>query len=156
MNQDIISQLKKTSLFSGLSNDALSALAQKTSTRKLKKDDVLMRKGETGDSLFLIHEGWVKIVTEDSKGDELILNKCGPGEAIGEMALLDRGPRSATVIATEDASVLELKQDAFQEIMDQRPDVSLSIIRKYSERLRFATTYIEKAIDWSQKTAAGD
>jgi CRP-like cAMP-binding protein len=156
MSHDITDLLKKTSLFSGLSDDALYALAQKASTRKLAKDDVLMRKGETGDSLFLIHEGWFKIVTEDAKGGELIINRCGPGETIGEMALLDRGPRSATVIALEDAEVLELKQDAFQDIMEKRPDVSLSIIRSYSNRLRFSTTYIEKAIDWSQKIAAGD
>jgi CRP-like cAMP-binding protein len=156
MNEDIIKQLKATTMFNGLSDEALTALAQKTSTRKLTTDDVLMRKGEVGDSLFLIQEGWVKIVTTDSKGDELILNKCGPGESIGEMALLDRGPRSATVIALGDAEVLELKQDVFQEILDQRTDVSLAIIRGYSERLRFATNYIERAIDWAQKIAAGD
>jgi CRP-like cAMP-binding protein len=156
MSHDITLLLKKSSLLSGLSDDALSALAQKASTRNLAKNEVLMRKGETGDSLFLIHEGWVKIVTEDAKGGELIINRCGPGETIGEMALLDRGPRSATVIALDDAEVVELKQDAFQDLMEQRPDVSLSIIRSYSNRLRFSTTYIEKAIDWSQKIAAGD
>ncbi len=156
MSQDILSQLKKTFMFSGLSDDALSVLAQKATTRKLAKDDILIRKGESGDSLFLIHDGWVKIVTEDSKGDELIINKCGPGETIGEMALLDRAPRSATVIAMEAAEVLELKQDVFQTILDQRPDVSLSIIRSYSNRLRFSTTYIERAIDWTQKIAEGD
>jgi len=156
MSQDITTQLKNTIIFNGLSEEILSAVAQNASTRKLVKGDVLMRKGETGDSLFLIHNGWVKIVTVDSKGDELIINKCGPGETIGEMALLDRGPRSATVIALEDSEVLELKQDVFQNILDERPDVSLAIIRGYSERLRFATTYIERAIDWSQKTAEGD
>lgn len=156
MSNDITQQLKQTTMFNGLSDDALTALAQKASTRKLVKDDVLMRKGEVGDSLFLIHEGWVKIVTTDSKGEELILNKCGPGESIGEMALLDSNPRSATVIALGDAEVLELKQDVFQEILDQRPDVSFAIIRGYSARLRFATNYIERAIDWAQKIAAGD
>lgn len=156
MNEDITKQLKETLLFNGLSNEALTALAQKASTRKLTKGDVLMRKGESGDSLFLIHEGWVKIVTTDSKGDELILNKCGPGESIGEMALLDKEPRSATVIALGDVEALELKQDIFQEILDQRPGVSFAIIRGYSERLRFATNYIERAIDWAQKIAAGD
>ena len=72
------------------------------------------------------------------------------------MALLDGIPRSATAIALSDAEVLELTKDVFDEILEQRSDVSLAIIRSYSERLRFATTYIEKAIDWSQKTAEGD
>lgn len=156
MSDDITTQLKKTTMFNGLSDEALTALAQKAFTRKLAEGDVLMRKGEVGDSLFLIHEGWVKIVTTDSKGEELILNKCGPGESIGEMSLLDRGPRSATVIALSDAEVLELKQDVFHEIVEQRTDVAFAIIRGYSERLRFATNYIERAIDWAQKIAAGD
>jgi CRP-like cAMP-binding protein len=156
MSQEVTSQLKNTIIFHGLSDELLADLAQKASTRKIAKGAVLMRKGEPGDSLFLIHNGWVKIVTVDSKGDELIINKCGPGETIGEMALLDGAPRSATVIAMEDAEVLELKQDVFQNLLDQRPDVSLAIIRSYSERLRFSTTYIERAIDWSQKTAEGD
>jgi CRP-like cAMP-binding protein len=156
MNQEILNRLKKTSLFDGLSDDMLIALEKNSSTRTLSPGDVLMKKGEAGDSLFIINEGWVKIVTEDAKGGELILNKCGPGEVIGEMALLDSGPRSASVIALEKAEALELKQDAFYEVLNQRPDVSLAIIRGYSNRLRFATTYIEKAIDWSQKTAEGD
>ncbi|MBI3150791.1 MAG: cyclic nucleotide-binding domain-containing protein [Chloroflexi bacterium] len=156
MKSDILNQLQKTSMFKNLSDDVLAEVALKASTRKLARNEILMRKGETGDSLFLIHDGWVKIVTEDSKGDELIINKCGPGETIGEMSLLDGIPRSATVIALTEAEVLELKQDVFEEILDQRPDISLAIIRSYSERLRFSTTYIEKAIDWSQKTAEGD
>jgi CRP-like cAMP-binding protein len=156
MNEDITRRLKESTMFNGLSDDALIALAEKTSLRKLAMGDVLMRKGDFGDSLFLIHEGWVKIVTTNSDGDELILNKCGPGESIGEMALLDQDPRSATVIALEDVEALELSRDVFEEILDQRPDVSFAVIRGYSRRLRFATNYIERAIDWTQKIAAGD
>ncbi|MBL8078094.1 MAG: cyclic nucleotide-binding domain-containing protein [Anaerolineales bacterium] len=156
MENDILVQLRSTSLFRGLSDEMLATLAERAVMRKLAPNDILMKKGEAGDSLFLIHTGWVKIVTEDSKGDELILNKCGPGEIIGEMALLDSEPRSASVIALEDAEALEVKQSAFQDALDKDPDISLSIIRSYSNRLRFSTTYIEKAIDWAQKIAEGD
>lgn len=155
-NQEIIEQIRKISLFGKLSEDALQMIAEKAAYRKLGRDEVLMKKGAPGNSLFLIHNGWVKIVTEDSKGGELILNKCGPGEAIGEMSLIDGGLRSASAVALEDVDVLELDQRAFQDILEKRPDVSLAVMQKYSERLRFATTYIEKAIDWSQKTAEGD
>lgn len=156
MSDDILQQLKNTLMFRELSDEALANVAQKALKRTVEKGGVLMRKGEAGDSLFLIHSGWVKIVTEDSKGDELIINKCGPGETIGEMSLLDSGTRSATVVALEDTGVLELKQDVFHRILDERPDVSLAIIRSYSDRLRFSTTYIERAIDWAQKIAEGD
>ncbi|MBI5842110.1 MAG: cyclic nucleotide-binding domain-containing protein [Chloroflexi bacterium] len=156
MSEDIIQQLKTVYLFRGLSDEALSPLAQKVGVLKLMRDDVLMRKGERGESLYMIHDGWMKVVTEDSRGGELIINKCGPGETIGEMALFDQAPRSASVIALEDVTVLELKQDDFQKILDERPGLSLVIIHGLSSRLRFSTTYIEKAIDWSQKIAEGD
>lgn len=156
MSDDIVEQLRSATIFNGLPNDVLSAIASKVTKHTLVEDDVLMQKGDFGDSLFLIHKGWVKVVTKDSKGDELILNKYGPGESVGEMALFDKGPRSATVIALGHTEVIQLKQDVFQEILDQRPDVALAIIRGYSGRLRFATKYIEKAIDWAQKISVGD
>lgn len=156
MTEEISSQLQKSFLFRGLPEEALVTVAQKAVLRHLAEGDVLMRRGETGDSLFMINDGWFKIVMQDGQGGELIINKTGPGETLGEMALLDEAPRSATVIALTGAKVLELKKEAFQEILDQRPDIALSLIRGFSSRLRFSTTYIQKAIDWTQKIAEGD
>ena len=156
MNNETAIQLKQSFLFRGLPDSALSVLAEKVTTRALKDKESLFAKGDKGDSLFMIGSGWVKIVTEDTQGGELILNKCGPGEAIGEMSLLDEEPRSAGVIALSDAQVLELKRDAFLDILDRNPDVALLVIRGISSRLRFSTTYIEKAIEWSQQIAEGD
>jgi CRP-like cAMP-binding protein len=155
-DETIISQLKNTFLFRGLPNDALIELGRKAKRRDLAKDTVLMRKGDAGDSLFMIIKGWFNIVTEDANGNALLLNRIGAGEVIGEMALLDQGPRSATVIASSDSEVLELKSDAFYEVLDQRPDLALALIRSFSLRLRFSITYIQKAIEWSQKISEGD
>ena len=106
--------------------------------------------------MYIIEEGQVKIVREEEQGGEVVLNHCGPGEAIGEMSLFDQEPRSASVIAVTDSEVLELKRDAFFELLDQRPDVSLVLLQSLSSRLRFASTYIQKAIEWSKKIAEGD
>jgi CRP-like cAMP-binding protein len=155
-DETIISQLKKSFLFRGLPNEVLIELGSKATRRQIPKDAVLMRKGEAGDSLFMISKGKFKIVAQDARGSELVLNETGPGETIGEMALLDRAPRSATAVAASDAEVLELKQDAFYEVLNQRPDLALELIRSFSSRLRFSTTYVQKAIEWSQKMSAGD
>lgn len=155
MSQDI-RHLKKAFLFQGLPDDVLDALAQKVSHRRLTKDEVLFRRGDEGDALYIIDDGWVKIVREDDQGRELELNRCGPGEAFGEMSLLDQEPRSAGVVALTDTDVLELNQDSFFELLDQRPDVALNLIRSISSRLRFSGTYIQKVIEWSKKIAEGD
>ncbi len=156
MKAELVDHLKKSFLFQGLPDETLLTVAQKVSVRELAEGGMLMREGEAGDALFVIHSGWFKIVTEDAKGDEVIINKVGPGETIGEMALLDSAPRSATAIALSAASVLELKKDAFQDVLDRRPDVALALIRGLSSRLRFSTTYIQQAISWSQRMGEGD
>lgn len=156
MTGDILQKIRETNFFKELSDDASAAVADKASMRKFAPNEAMMRKGDPADSFFVILEGHLKIVTTDAKGDEIIINKVGPGESIGELALVDDRPRSAGVIALDDVEALELTKEAFFDLLNQRLDVSLGVMRGFSNRLRFSTTYIEKVIDWSQKTAEGD
>ncbi len=155
MNSDII-RLKKVSLFQELPESMLEVLAREITHQRLSKGQVLFRRGDLGEAIYVIDEGGVKIVREDEQGGELELNRCGPGELIGEMALFDKEPRSASVIATTDTDLLELKQDAFFELLNQRPDLAVSLIRGLSSRLRFSSAYIQIATEWSRKIAEGD
>jgi CRP-like cAMP-binding protein len=156
MKKDILKIIKTTDFFKELSNEAIEAVTAKASIKMYEKDMALMKKGDPADSFFVILSGSLKIVTTGAKGEEIIINKVQAGETIGEMALVDERPRSAGVIALEDVEALELTRDAFFDLLDDRLDVSLGILRGFSTRLRFSTTYIEKVIDWSQKTAEGD
>jgi CRP-like cAMP-binding protein len=156
MSNALTEQLKNIPLFHDLPERDLIDLASKVTEHSYDAGEALVHKGETGDSLFLIVDGTVKIVSENAQGEELILNQCGPGETIGEMSLFDQSPRSASVVAISTTRALELNQGAFTETVNQRPELSLLLIRSISSRLRFATTYIEKAIDWSQHIAQGD
>jgi CRP-like cAMP-binding protein len=155
-DQETAIQLKKLDWFDELPNEMLNALAEKVQKRHLKANEVLFSKGEEGDSLFVIDSGWVKIVTEDSQGSEVVLNQVGAGEIIGEMALLDNEPRSAGVITLSDTTVLELKRDDFMEILKQQPDLALSVIRNFSSRMRYNTNYIERITEMSKRVAQGD
>ena len=156
VEQDTTNQLKKLDWFEDLPEEMLTTLARKVQERKLRANEILFSKGEEGDSLFVINSGWVKIVTEDSQGSEVILNQLGAGEVIGEMALLDNEPRSAGIIALSDTTVLELKREDFMEILKQQPDIALSVIRNFSARMRYNTNYIEKITEMSKLVAQGD
>lgn len=153
---DVLQKIRETDFFKELSSDASAAVAEKAAMRKFAPNEAMMRKGDPADSFFVILDGHLKIVTTDAKGDEIIINKVGPGESIGELALVDDRPRSAGAVALDEVEALELTKDAFFDLLNHRLDVSLGIMRGFSNRLRFSTTYIEKVIDWSQKTAAGD
>ena len=156
MSGDILKQLRETDFFKELSDDALQAVAAEGTVRCYVEGESIMRKGDAADSFFVILDGNLKIVTQDAKGDEIIINKVQPGETVGEMSLIDQRPRSAGAVALEEVEALELSKDVFLELLTERTDVTLGILKGYSNRLRFSTTYIEKVIDWSQKTAEGD
>jgi CRP-like cAMP-binding protein len=84
------------------------------------------------------------------------LNQVGAGEIIGEMALLDREPRSAGVVALEETSVMELSREDFMEILSRQPELALSVIRSLISRLRHNTSYIEQITEMSRRVARGD
>ncbi len=155
MNNDV-ARLKKAFLFQGLPDDVLNALATKLRHITLAPGETLFQVGDQGDALYIIDQGWVKITRQDKKGNELVLNQCGPGESIGEMSMLDNEPRSAGVVAISQAEVLELKRDAFLQLLNQSVDVATVLIRSMSSRLRFSGMYFQKMIEWSKKIAEGD
>ena len=157
MSTESINQLKDHFLFRGMPEEALKVVVEKISARDLKQGEVLFTKGDEGDALFMIDEGYLNIVTEDAQGGStLVINQCGPGEMIGEMSLFDEKPRSASVIARTKAHVLSLTRNDFFEILGNNPATANMLIRNISGRLRFATTYIEKAIEWTGRITEGD
>lgn len=154
--QNVVESLKKIPLLQDLPQETIEEMARQVRPHYLEQGDVLFRKGQPGDAVYIIRSGWVKIVTENAGGEELTLNHCGPGEVVGEISLIDGEPRSAGVVALEAAEVLELKREAFMDELARQPLLALDVMRNLSARLRFATTYVEKAIEWSNRIAEGD
>jgi CRP-like cAMP-binding protein len=154
--QNIVNQLKKVHWFVDLPDTFFIALAQKVRKRRLARNEILFNKGEEGNSLYIINTGRVKIVTQDSQDNEVILNQIESGEVIGEMALLDYAPRSAGVVALEETAIMELSREDFMEILSRQPELALAVIRDLIARLRHNTSYIEQITEMSRKVARGD
>ena len=148
--------LKQLPLFHNMTDETLAHVGDRLSIVRLKSGQPLFRKGDPGDSLYIVDDGKLKITTTGSGGEELILNDCGPGEVIGEMGPIDYEPRSATVVATTSARLLRLSREDFLDIASAQPIIAMEIMRNMSSRLRFATTYLEQAIEWSRHVAEGD
>ncbi|MBW8011770.1 MAG: Crp/Fnr family transcriptional regulator [Chloroflexi bacterium] len=157
MSQDNkFKDLKDYELFKDLPETVSKELAAKVELVSLKNDEVLFRKGDPGDALYLLQSGWVKMVSEDAEGKEVVLNEVGPGSTIGEIAMIDMEPRSAGVIAMSDVELLKLGSEDFLNVLYQQPKLGLHIIHSVSKSLRFANTYLENTIFWSQRIAEGD
>jgi CRP-like cAMP-binding protein len=157
MDEGLTKFLQNTSWFKDLPTDVVSSLEKKIIRHDLPKDGVLIQIGTSGDSVFIIRKGWVKIVIPDEQSGEVVLNHLGPGEFVGELSLVDQKPRSASVIAISDGlEALELKRDDFLELLNEFPMMALFVISNISNRMRYTLTYLDKAIHWSYKIAEGD
>lgn len=130
--------LRKVDLFQSLDVRTLTAIASIAEERKLEEGEVLCREGERGDSMFCITEGAVRVLKERPDGTSLELATVGPPEVLGEMALFEHKPRSATLQAARPTTVLVIGRPAFQDIMHDYPKVGASASRMLSRRLREA------------------
>lgn len=151
-----IRRLKNVALFAYLSDDALGELAEKVEMRDFAKDEALFCKDDAVDSLFVFRSGWAKIVTEEADGSELIISHVGPGQAIGDMSLLDGQPYLVSVVALVPVRTMVVKRAVFLEWLNKHPLYALEVIRGLAEKMRLNITYVRKAIDWSNKIAQGD
>lgn len=141
--------LARVDLFSDLRKKELKDLATYCEERTFSPSSVLLSQGEQGLGLFILTKGTVRITRKNSPdGAEEVLGTAGVGDVIGEMALLDDLPRSATVTAVDEVTVLLLPLWEFRRILRQilrsDPDVGLDLLAVLSRRLRKAE---QRALD---------
>jgi len=152
----LIKYLKQQPLFKQAPEAALAKIAGRVRVHQFNKGDIVLRQGATSNSLFIIRTGWVKVVTIGPNGEEVVLNHVGPGQVVGEMALLDRKPRSGTVVVLRPAQVLEIQYDDILQTINRHPALALCLLQEMFDRVRFASAYIEESIDWCRHMAEGN
>ena len=130
--------LRRIPLFASLPEAELRAFAPLLRERRFTKGAMILQQGDPGDALFVIASGQVKVLLIGEDGREVILSVLGPGAFFGEMSLLDDEPRSAHVVAMDDATLLQLRREDFQARLRASPDVGIAVLRELSRRLRRA------------------
>src|SRR4051794_20019656 len=95
-------------LFGGLTGDESAALTPFLRRRAYARGAIIFRRGDPGESLFVIASGAVHVTLSSRGGKQLVLARLGPGDFFGELALLDGEPRSANVVAVEPTELVEL------------------------------------------------
>ena len=133
---DRIALLKKVGLFSNLSEDHLSSIAEFCVERSFMAGDVIIKQGDFGIGFYFICCGKVKIVKKTAGGEKLYIAELGPGDFFGEMTVLDNAPRSANVIAFEECKCLVLSAWDFNARMKVDPEIALKILPVVVKRFR--------------------
>lgn len=126
--------LKSIDLFSQIPGEDLARVALIASEVDFDPSEIMMSEGELGDSMYLILEGKVEILKGRTGFTTL-----GPKECVGEMAILDSEPRSATVRAVAPTRALKVEREDFYELLNERIDIARGIIKVLCRRLRMTT-----------------
>ncbi len=141
--------LRKSPLFQGLSNEELQKLMDMAEPVSLRAGDVLIRQGEVGDCAYVVIKGDFEV--QKQSGQSLIkIDVRNPGDVVGEMALLSRAPRNATLIAKTDGEVLRIPQEAFEQLLQSSTTAAMAVLHWVMSRL----TQNESLLHQQEKMAA--
>ena len=111
----------------------LEAIARRAAA---ERGEVLLARGEAADRVVILEAGRVKVSVSTATGREAVLTFRGPGALLGDQALVDKSPRSATVVAVEPVEFLVVAASAFRSYLAAHPDVALAMLAMLSARLR--------------------
>jgi uncharacterized membrane protein len=152
-------------MFEGLAPEDLAHLAQEMVMRRLKGGEMIFHQGDKGSAMYIVASGHVNIHLPGESSRRVSLKDITVGEYFGELALFDDKPRSASALATTDASLLELDRKALSDYLERRPSAAMIILRTMAERLRETNAMLsdraarnvvaelDKKLTWSDRLA---
>ncbi len=129
--------LKDVGLFQFLDQDERAGLAEQLEVAHFKAGELLFQIGEPGDALYVIRKGAVEAFFKNDTGERITLDTVERGGFIGELSLLDRGPRSASAVAIEDTEALRLDRRNLEEFLRRRPQAAMDLLAAMGKRMRY-------------------
>lgn len=123
--------LRLVPLFNGLTDRSFEAVAGLASENHYAVGDELVRQGAPGDAFIIIVTGRARV-----ERDGRILNELGPGDFLGEISLIDGGPRTATVTALDPLHAFIIQREGFMDLFERIPVFRLEVLNALTERIR--------------------
>lgn len=128
--------IRDVPLLAKLAEPDLRALASHGKVRTYRSGEVIFREGAPGDSLHIVVEGSVRVAVGSPTGGEATVALLGPGEFVGDLALLDGKPRSASAIASQPTKTLVVTRHDFTRWLSDHPKASFALLEALSLRVR--------------------
>jgi len=138
--------LAKNELFEQLTEDDRAQLALVVDRRELPAGTTLFQAGEPGESLFVVSTGEVELFIKDTAGQKIVLTVARDGAIFGELALLDRGARTATAIALVDTELLELDRDDLLLLFQKTPEAAVRLLAAVGHMTRKADELLQTRV----------
>jgi CRP/FNR family cyclic AMP-dependent transcriptional regulator len=143
---DKLAFLRDHPVLGALGPDLVARLGAFAVSKRVRRGTRLFAKGDTGTSLIAVRSGTVRISSPSRTGKNAVLNLIGPGGILGEIALLDGGPRTADATALTDCELVVIERRDFLPLVRSRPEVAIKLIELLCARLRNTTEQVEDVI----------
>lgn len=144
MHEDPRDILLEIPLFAGLGRDLIGDLVDQAMLRSYRANTIVMQKGDEASALYVLLSGRIKVFSADDNGKEIVLNEMGPGDYLGELALIEDSTRSASVMTVAASRFLVIPKASFHAFVISRPSVALHLIGALAARVRKLTEEVER------------
>jgi len=134
--------LEKVPVFQGMPEDSLNKLVELAETVEYPRNRIIVNAGDSGDSMYVILEGSLKVYQTDSHGKQIVFAILTAGNYFGEMSLLDGKERSASIATKERSTLLRIGKKEFDALVADSPSFCKHLLIGLCERLRAANTKI--------------
>ncbi len=132
----LIDILNRVPMFRNLDQRQIKFLAKQFVERECAADENIITQGEVGIGFYIVVAGHAQAVRILPDGENIVVNTFGPGDFFGELALLDDGPRTASVIATEPTTCLLLTRWDFLAVLRDNADTAIGVLQAVARRFR--------------------
>jgi CRP/FNR family cyclic AMP-dependent transcriptional regulator len=143
---EFAAMLKMNPMFADLGADELQRISGLCHTQQLAVGEILFQKGDSGDALFGVRRGQIRIETGASDGSRLTLNFMGPGDLFGEVAVLDGQSRTADATAGEPTELFVLRREDFLNHLEREPRVAVKLIQLLCQRIKWMSERMEESV----------
>ena len=135
---ELLNAFKRVELFRGLTEEQLRRVAEISQREGYNQGEAICHQGDPGNTMYVIADGQVEIVVRDRTGESISAVYLGEGQVVGEMALVDQGPRSATVLAATDNTVIySIPNVSFDSLFQQDTAIGFVMMRNMAQDLSF-------------------
>jgi CRP/FNR family cyclic AMP-dependent transcriptional regulator len=128
--------LENVPLFSGLPAKELAEIEQHGTVKSYKKNTIVINQDDETYSLYVILSGSVKVFISGEDGREAVLNHQSAGDYFGDLALIDRQPRVASVMTTEPSTLMIISREDFLRCLSKNPEIAINLIKPMTSRMR--------------------
>ena len=141
-----VEMIQGVEVFKLLHEDGQKTLAEIVDVKDLSAGETLFHAGDPGEEMYIVHTGEIEIYIKDTAGQKIVVSVPRQGEWFGELALLDRAPRTATAVALKNAQLLVLDREDLEFIFTKNPQTALHLLAAMSRMMRQADELLRQRV----------